>query len=146
MNDWDWFETLKTQLLGKLIWMLFLLWKWIKYTFLLFVLKSCLELGVLLWNQLELLYSLRKEIVAGPPFCKIFIIHPRKKFLKSKWCRIWFKYRSCSSTFFVFLSNTQKMYIGPYSSSPSPSKFMYIDIFWTLNIFTKSHDNYHGYL
>ena len=26
-----------------------------------------MELGVLLWNQLELLYSLRKEIGAGPP-------------------------------------------------------------------------------
>ena len=39
MNDWDYFETLKTQLLGKCIWILFLLWKWDKYTFVLFVLS-----------------------------------------------------------------------------------------------------------
>ena len=30
---------------------------------------------------------------------------------------------------------------------PYPPKFIYIDIFSTQNIiFTKSHDNYHGYL
>ena len=72
------FWNFKTQLLRKCILILFLLWKWSKYIFLL---KRCLELGVLIWNQLELLYSLRKEIGARPPFCKIFIIHPRKKFL-----------------------------------------------------------------
>ena len=47
-----------------------------------FVLKRYLELGVLLWNQLELLYSLRKEIGVGPlgpPFHKIFTIDPMKK-------------------------------------------------------------------
>ena len=43
MNDWDWFETLKTQLLRKCIWILFLLWKWIKYTFALFVLTICIK-------------------------------------------------------------------------------------------------------
>ena len=83
MNDWDWFETLKTQLLGKRIWILFLLWKWIKYTFVLFVLKRCLELGVLLWNQLELLYSLRNKIGAGPPFIK-FLLFILGNFFKIK--------------------------------------------------------------
>ena len=58
---------------------MFLLWKLIKYIFVLFVLKRCLELGVLLWNQLELLYSLCKEIGMWPPSCKFFIIHPRNK-------------------------------------------------------------------
>ena len=33
-----------------------------------------MELGVLLSNQLELLYSIHNEIGAGPPFRKIFII------------------------------------------------------------------------
>ena len=71
MNVWSGFETLKTQLLGKHILIIFFLWKWIKFIFVLFVLtnclKRCLELGVLLWNRLELLYSLRREIGAGPP-------------------------------------------------------------------------------
>ena len=84
MNDSDWFGTLKTQLFRKCIWILFLLWKWIKYTFVLFVLKRCLELGVLLRNQLELLYSIRNKMGVGPPFCKFFIIHPRKKKFKIK--------------------------------------------------------------
>ena len=41
------------------------------------------RIGVLLWNQLELLYSLRKEIkggTPGAPFCKNFIIHPTNFF------------------------------------------------------------------
>ena len=50
--------------MGKHILIIFLLWKCIKY---IFVLKWCLELGVLRWNQLELLYSLYKEIGAGTP-------------------------------------------------------------------------------
>ena len=56
MNDWDWCETLIAQLLGKHIWILFLIWKWIRYTFVLFVLTICIKnmpgVGVLLWNQL----------------------------------------------------------------------------------------------
>ena len=43
MNDWDWFEILKTQLLGKCIWILDLLWKWIKYPFVLFVFTICIK-------------------------------------------------------------------------------------------------------
>ena len=65
MNVWSSFGTLKTQLLGKLILIIFLLWRRIKYIFVLFILKRCLELGVLLWNLLGLLYSLHKEIGAG---------------------------------------------------------------------------------
>ena len=42
---------------------IFLLWKWIKY---IFALKRCLEFGVLLWNQLELVYSLCKKIGGRP--------------------------------------------------------------------------------
>ena len=49
------------------------------------------------------------------PFLNFFIIHPRN-FLKSKWCIIWFKYRSCSCTFSVFFNNKQKMYCGPCTS------------------------------
>ena len=44
------------------------------------VLKGCLEIGLLLQNQLELLYSLHKERGVGPPFHKIFIIYPRNLF------------------------------------------------------------------
>ena len=43
-----------------------------------------MELGVLLCNQLDLLYSLHKEIGEGPPHRNIFIIHPRKYCFKSK--------------------------------------------------------------
>ena len=65
------FWTFKNSTFWKCIFIIFLLWKWIKY---IFVLKRCLELGVLLWNQLELLYSISKGIGAGPqrqPFPKI---------------------------------------------------------------------------
>ena len=41
MNVWIGFETFKTQLLGKQILIIFLLWKWIKY---IFVLKGSLTL------------------------------------------------------------------------------------------------------
>ena len=55
--------------MGKCI-LIYLLRKLIKY---IFVLTICLELGVLLWNQLELLYSLRKEIGAGAPYGPLFL-------------------------------------------------------------------------
>ena len=123
---------LKTQLLGKHIFILFLLWKWIQYIFVLFVLticiKRCLELRVLLWNQLELLYSLHKEIEVGPPFPKIFIIHLRKKPFKSKWCRIWFKYRSCSCTFSFFWIIKKNVRWNIYVP---PEIHIYIGIFCT---------------
>ena len=61
------FEPLKTQLLGKCIIILFLLWKWIKYIFVLFVLTICIVNTNWLMNQLELLYSLHKEIGVGTP-------------------------------------------------------------------------------
>ena len=43
MNVWSGFETLKTQLLEKHILIIFLLWKWIKYIFVLFVLTICIK-------------------------------------------------------------------------------------------------------
>ena len=49
--------------------------KWIKY---LFVLKRYLKLGVLLQNQLELLYSLHKEI--GSFFVKFLLLILGKNF------------------------------------------------------------------
>ena len=64
------FWTFKNSTLGKCILIIFLLWKWVKY---IFVLKRCLELGVLLWNQLKLLYSIRKEIGVGAPWGPLFL-------------------------------------------------------------------------
>ena len=72
MNVWSGFGTLKSRLLAKPILIIFLLCKWIKYIFVLFVLKRCLKLGILLWNELELLYSLCQEIVARPPGAPFF--------------------------------------------------------------------------
>ena len=43
INAWHSFETLKTKLLGKCILILFLIWKWIKYIFALFVLTICIK-------------------------------------------------------------------------------------------------------
>ena len=60
----------------------------------------------------------------GHPFCKFFIIHPRKFFFRSKWCRIWFKHRSCSCTFSVFVNNKQKM-DGPCTSPHTPKIHIY---------------------
>ena len=60
---------IKTQLLGKFILILFLLWNWIKYIFVLFTLTICIKKmpGVtsIAMSQLELLYSLCKEIGVG---------------------------------------------------------------------------------
>ena len=60
------------------------------------------------WALGHLPYSLRKEIRVGSPFPKIFISHPTL-FFTWNWCRIWFKYRSCSCTFSVFWNHKQKI-------------------------------------
>ena len=138
MNDGDWFETLKTQLLDKHIWILLLLWKWIKYTLVLYVLiciKKMPGVGVLLWNQLELLYSLRKEIGVGPlglPSHKSFIIDLSKFFFKSKGCRIWYKFNLSigrALVLFCFFNNKQKMYGGPCTPLV-PLQNSYISIYF----------------
>ena len=80
------------------------------------------------------------------PFRNFFIIHPRKKHVNQNDVEFDFSIGH-ALVFFCFLNNKQKkgqwnMYIPPV-----PSKFIYIDTFWSKNIvFTKSHDNYHGYL
>ena len=63
----------KNPTLGKLIWILFLLWKSIKYTFLLFVLIICIKkmpgvrsIAMKSIRTTIQLYSLCKEIGAGP--------------------------------------------------------------------------------
>ena len=91
-------------------------------------------------------YRNRSGALWGPIFLKkLIIIHPRKKKFKSKWCRILFKYWSCTNTFSFFLNNKQKLHGGPCTSSrlQPPPKFIYINIFWTYIIFTKTYDNYH---
>ena len=130
MNDWDWFKILKTQLFGKCIWILFFLWKWIKYTFVLFVLKICLELGVLQWNQLELLYTLRKKIGAGPPVHNFFIIHPRIFFLNQN-VEFDLSIGHALVLFPIFGIINKKCTVDHVRPSPSPPKFIYINIFWT---------------
>ena len=74
---------LKTQLLGKHILTLSLLWKWIKYLFVLFVLTICIKkmpgvMSIAMKSIRTTLLTL-KETGVGPPFPKTFIIHPRKK-------------------------------------------------------------------
>ena len=101
MNDWDCFETVKNQLLGKRIWILFLLWKWIKYTFILFVLTICIK--------------------KMPGVGSIAM-----KSIRTANCSWWNQ-----KLLPFFLSNKWKMYGGPCTSPLYPPKFIYIDIFWT---------------
>ena len=137
----------KNPTLEKRILIIFLHWKWIRYIFVLFVLKRYLELVVLLWNQLELLYSLCKEIGAGPlgpPFCKFFIIHPRKKNLNQNDVEFDLNIGHALVHFIFFWIINEKLYGGPTTSLMYPTK---IHMHWYIlnlkHFFTKSHDNYH---
>ena len=239
LNDWDLY--FKTQLLGKRILILFLLWKWIKYTFVLFVLTICIKKipgvristcfgdsegsaigcwngrrshksmkappslqdacarslfrshtvspapwcfiqrsttppllytlphclplpgavysGVqsiwnyysTIWNQFELLYSLRKEIAVGPPWGPLFIIFLLfiiGKFFLINQNDVEFDLSIDHALVLIpFFWIINKKCIVEYVHPPIPlPKFIYIDTFWTSNIiFTKSH-NYHRYL
>ena len=84
------------------------------------ILKIFLELGVLLWYQLGLLYSLPKKIGVGPP--------------------------GAPSSYF-FLTN-QKCMVNHVILLANTTKLIYIDIYIGTNTFIslQSHDNYHGYL
>ena len=95
-----------------------------------FIFKKCLELGVLLRNQLELLYSIRKEIGVGPPWAPFhifFIIHPRKKNVNQNDVELDFSIGHALVLFQFFLNNKQKMYGGICTSPWNPPE---IHIFW----------------
>ena len=62
---------LKTQLLGKPIWILFLLWKWIKYTFVLIIcIKKIPGVRSIAMKSIRTTI-LRKEIGAGKYYLNI---------------------------------------------------------------------------
>ena len=76
MNEKLEFEVLKSNFWENTF---YLPWKWIKS---IFVLKRCLELGVLLWYQLESYTTCTswkkwEQGPLGPPYHNFFIIHPR---------------------------------------------------------------------
>ena len=130
-NEWLRFVwNFKIQLLGIRLLILFFLWKWIKCSFVLFVLIICIKKmpGVksiaMKSNRTTILTG--KKIGAGPSFHKIFIIHPRKKHFKSNWCRISFQYRSCSCTFSVFWIISKKCTFEYVCPPIPPQKFVYI--------------------
>ena len=76
MNVWSRFETLRTQLFRKRILIIFLLWKWIKCIFVLFVLTICIKKmpGVksIAMKSIRKLYSLHKEILGEGGWFVIF--------------------------------------------------------------------------
>ena len=95
----------------------------------LFVLKRCLELAVLLGNQLELLYSPHKKIGAGPPFCKIFIIHPRKFFLNQNYVEFDLSIGHARVLFPFFLIINNKCTVDHVHPSTYPPK-IHISIYF----------------
>ena len=95
--------------------LIFVLWKWIKYIFALTIcIKKMPGVRSIAMKLIELLYP-------GASFSYFFYYSSYEKKIKSKWCRIWFKYRSCSFTFWFFWIINKKC-IVEYVRPPIPPK------------------------